>query len=259
MTPRRGPRAARLDHRRLRERPRTPPPAGDALELRHVDGLLRPQRARGQHDHLLLRHRLRPGAPARPQDPRGLEGPRVARRRHADALSDLLQGEEARLHRTGSSATSASARPAFRSTRSSTSTPRPSRSGTTRSTSAMPAWSIDLEPRPGADPWFGASTQDQNGERGHLDGRAGFPRLSRRPQRPGRDPGRRRDARHPAVALGDDQRPQARRSDPRSSTPGAARWAKPRSRWAGRWEPTYRITPLRGPPRPGKKPSWTPG
>ena len=35
-------------------------------------------------DHLLLRHRLRAGAPARPEDPGGLGRPRVARRRHAE-------------------------------------------------------------------------------------------------------------------------------------------------------------------------------
>ena len=74
--PGRRPRAARLDHRRLRERPRAAPSIGDPFELRHLDGLLRPQRARGQHDHLLLRHRLRVGVPPRPPDPRGLRSGR---------------------------------------------------------------------------------------------------------------------------------------------------------------------------------------
>ncbi|MCK7514969.1 MAG: hypothetical protein MZV70_70490 [Desulfobacterales bacterium] len=228
-----GPRAARLDHRRLRERPRAAPSIGDPLELRHLDRLLRPQRARGQHDHLLLRHRLRAGAPARPQDPRGLEGTLVARRRHADALPDLLQGEEARLHRPGVPRRLRDARPASRSARSSTSTPRPIEPWDYAKYLGYAGLSIDLEPKPAAGPWFGASTQDQGGNAVVSAIEPDSPASLGRPLSPGRDPGGRRDARHPAVARRDAQRPQARRTGSRSSTRGAARSARRRSRWAG--------------------------
>ena len=89
-------------HRRPRERPGHRFKSAGRVELRRLERLLRSERAPARTRRSPTTTRAASSrAAARLRDPARDEEPEVARRRDADALPDLLQGEEAGLHGRG--------------------------------------------------------------------------------------------------------------------------------------------------------------